>query len=261
MRGIYLVTQQTIQGLTSYILFSIRLARHLSGACCQLWSELTQKQPFQRRGNISCHKRLSTGVSQEEKVDGKSAALHNSDFLSQEGLSRHLVRSPIYHHPSPERSSCGSLELPWWKGARDGLEVQEPLAPLPCSSLPGKTNHGSPRTTACFSLGLQYLLLEEKKNNADEFLSIRVLIKWHQDLVFLFFFPRMYITPAPRNLTYKQCEGGYMISLICSKITCQNVLCRTAFEVNQYVPLTYRPRACCLFLIKILSGICIFRLC
>lgn len=94
-----MVTQQTIQGLTSYILFSIRLARHLSGACCQLWSELTQKQPFQRRGNISCHKRLSTGVSQKEKVDGKSAALHNSDFLSQEGLSRHLVRSPIYHRP------------------------------------------------------------------------------------------------------------------------------------------------------------------
>lgn len=52
-----------------------------------------------------------------------------------------------------------------------------------------------------------------------------------------------------------------MVCLICSKIICQNVLCRIALEANQCTPLTYRLRACCLFFIRILSGICIFRLC
>lgn len=106
-----MVTQQTIQGLTSYILFSIRLARHLSGAWCQLCSELTQKQPLQRRGNISCHKRLSTGVSQKEKVDGKNAVLHNSDFSSQEGLSGHLVWSPIHHCPCSNTPALNTAPL------------------------------------------------------------------------------------------------------------------------------------------------------
>lgn len=94
----------------------------------------------------------------------------------------------MQQYPSPERSSRGSLELPWWKGARDGLEVQEPLAPLPCSSLPGKTNHGSPRTTACFSLGLQYLLLEEKKIMQMNFYQFVCLSSGTKILDFFFFF-------------------------------------------------------------------------